>query len=278
MTLDFTSAYLDDDEEEDEDEEGIEETEASQLKFIDATLTLKSAFWRHSQVYQWLSAVEPRFGQLTAALKYWAHANSLVSGSLLRTVHDFVSLVIFALQHTSPPVFESLEAMTKRMSSDQACSKKAFPENTDSTAQLAVSFFRFYATFDFARMVIRPWTAKACPLETYPNEATANSFLNIEDWYSLVAYQTCSPSSFARFRRAIIRVNEQIDAQNAFLILANPQLMEPQPPKSRSKVIVESCHLQVSVSSSLATQSSSRNEDEEDGDRDEWESATNESC
>ena len=223
VTLDLSSCSF----EEDEEEDG-EDDDYSLTTLLDITLTLKSAFWRHSQLYEWLSSVEPRFAAMTALLKYWAHCSQLIGGGkggVLKTVHDLVSLVIYALQQTTPPVFESIEKMT----TGHAYSHSHSTANRQSTGELLVAFFRLYAAFDFPGQVIRPWTGEACPLAAYPNEATANSMVNIEDWYSLVAYQTVSSSSYARFSGLIRRVEKVIRAENAVLVLANPQLMDPQP-------------------------------------------------
>lgn len=179
------------------------------IEFNNCDISLITTYGVHnSKFLHFLTQYDRRFYELALILKYWAKKNELIDTTMFST-YAFTMLIIFFLQNQNPPVLppiNKLQSLAKIQPNKAPVKlhKYSFEfcddidmigksNNIQSTQELLIEFFRFYATFDFFNFAISPRTGTPIKkinlrqekIETQCENFNIISYICIEDPFVL---------------------------------------------------------------------------------------------
>jgi hypothetical protein len=135
---------------------------------------------RNTELIQFIVTFDKeRLHPLIFTIRYWAKLMQVSGSGAKLTSYAVTLLVIFYLQNTQPAVLPSVEklsqlAVDKRQVNGWDCSFTTNPslltrDNSSSTVELLIGFFKFFASFNFQSKVVCPRTAQALDHSAFLN-------------------------------------------------------------------------------------------------------------
>ncbi|XP_058178336.1 terminal uridylyltransferase Tailor-like [Anopheles ziemanni] len=158
--------------------------------------------WYNSMFLRAVMRFDPRIYQLAMIIKFWARRAHIFTVQKQMNSYGLLMMMIFFLQTLDLPVLSSVENMQRDIPRDPyGAWNLAYPMqiryktcNVSTVRELLVSFFKFYAEFDFSKNLISPFTGRLCSLralkeKTIPEQAAYYRAVEREDYPEI----SCGP-------------------------------------------------------------------------------------